>query len=128
MGQRQESQTYEIVCLEYQRDCLYAEIVQIIEEQQRCWLRPLALSRECNQTEPQTPHNSQAQQIYDLRNCSDLLWPQAQLRAALDTELLPMLTMLQAEKTAGEASTSPEENQQLHAFLHQLCAAAQAPE
>ncbi|PZD74876.1 hypothetical protein C1752_00844 [Acaryochloris thomasi RCC1774] len=126
MGQRQEARTYEIVCLEYQSDCLYAEMIQIIEKQQRCWLRPLALSLGCNRTATSDHHESYTQQIYDLRDCSDLLWPQTQLRAALDTELLPLLEMLQTDKIAGETSASPRANQQLHAFLHQLCAPSQA--
>ncbi|MEO0375830.1 MAG: hypothetical protein AAF329_14630 [Cyanobacteria bacterium P01_A01_bin.17] len=129
MGQRQEARTYEIVCLEYQHDCLYAEMIQVIEKQQRCWLRPLALSLGYSQTEETSDHHeSHTQQIYDLRDCSDLLWPQTQLRAALDTELLPLLEMLQTDKTAGESSASPEANQQLHTFLHQLCSPSQALE
>lgn len=121
MGQRQETQTYKIVCLEHQGRCLYAEIIQTIQKNQRYWLRPLALSLVTGQNDTWAQDDSEVQQIYDLRDCSDLLWPQTQLRAALDIELLPMLTMLQTEKRSTEVKVQKEAHQQLQAFLHSVC-------
>jgi hypothetical protein len=126
MGQHQEAQTYEIVCLEHQGNCLYAEMVQVIEERQRCWLRPLALSLVVGSAE--SNNQSFAPKIIDLRSCSDLLWPLMQIRAALDMEILPMLAMLQADKTAIEAGSNLKANQQLHAFLRHLLNASQVTE
>ncbi len=121
MGQRQETQTYEIVCLEHQGHCLYAEVIQAVTEQQRSWLRPLALALATVETTTWNQDEARIQQIYDLRECSDLLWPQTQLRAALDIELLPMLTMLQTEKGSTENSANKDANKQLQAFLHRVC-------
>ncbi|MGB7417293.1 MAG: hypothetical protein WA902_24065 [Thermosynechococcaceae cyanobacterium] len=112
MDPRQPAQTYEIVCLEHQSGCLYAEVVQQVSERQRSWLRPLALSL----GEAEALDNI----VYDLRGCSDLLWPQTQLRAALDMELLSVLAMLPPEKPYSSA-LDKEAHRQLHDFLNRLC-------
>ncbi len=115
-----DAQTYEILCLEHQGSFLYAEKVQTVEESERFWLRPLSLSLSWGKGNTQ---EAEQYHFYDLRGCSDILWPQAQLRSALDMELLPVLTLLQTEKLVLEADS--EANQQLHAFLRCVCLASQ---
>lgn len=109
----QTTQTYEIVCLEHQNRCLYAEIVQRTKE--RYWVRPLALADLSDKRQSQgSPH------ICDLRGCSDLLWPQVQWRTVLDLELLPVLAFLQTDKPTS-AALNPEASQYLHDFLRRVC-------
>lgn len=109
-------QPYQIVCLEYETRRLYAEVVQIAEERQVCWVRPLllviALTEQADWDD--TELLAQAQQ-YDLRNGSDLLCPTVLFRAALDTELLPLLNFLYASDRTNE-----KPNREAHQQLNQL--------
>jgi hypothetical protein len=115
MGQSPAVQTYEIICLEYQNSYLYAEVVQQVSQRQRSWLRPLALSL-CVDNADRLENI-----VYDLRGCSDLLWPQTQLRAALDTELFDLLALLPPEKPDASSALCREAHKQLHVFLSRLC-------
>ncbi|MGF1603521.1 MAG: hypothetical protein ACFCU8_16150 [Thermosynechococcaceae cyanobacterium] len=113
MDPNHATQTYEIVCLEHQSGCLYAEVVQQVSERQRSWLRPLALSLGAAEALDKI--------VYDLRGGSDLLWPQIQLRAALDMELLSVLAMLPPEKPYTSSALDKDAHRQLQGFLKRLC-------
>jgi hypothetical protein len=88
-----EFQPYQIVCLEHGSTYLYAEVVQIADGKQVCWVRPLALLEGTlewtQETEP--VHSSN---LHDLRQSSDLFLPTALFRDALDTEVMPLLSLL----------------------------------
>ncbi|MEM8640521.1 MAG: hypothetical protein AAGG51_17150 [Cyanobacteria bacterium P01_G01_bin.54] len=74
----------QIVCLERDGVALYAEVIQMIPERQRCWVRPRWLV--C------------PEQVYVLDDrAPDLVWPSADFRLAFDLEVLPL---------TGELSTS----------------------
>lgn len=109
----------QLVCLEHGTHCLYAEVVQIAEGKQICWVRPLALVE--HEARYQTECGLNPDQIYDLRHGADLLLPAVLFRMALDTEALPVLAML--------GDTTPPENLQpitrlrLNQFVQQLCLA-----
>jgi hypothetical protein len=103
---------YQILCLEHQNTALYGEVIQINWERNLCWLRPLALLQ---QTEESVPI------LYDLRQGSDLLCPNTLFRTALDTEVLPILAQLESLKTRHTAlSPDPAAHQQLQSFIRQL--------
>ncbi|MBF2050328.1 MAG: hypothetical protein EDM05_018990 [Leptolyngbya sp. IPPAS B-1204] len=112
-----ESNCYEILCLEYQDTALYGEAIQIIQERNLCWLRPLALLQ-------QTQQERALPILYDLRQGSDLLCPHTLIRTALDTEVLPILAQLENLK-ASCATPVPEPvaHQQLQAFIRKICQA-----
>jgi hypothetical protein len=96
----------QVVCLEHENYSLFAEVVQLIQPRERCWLRPIALrvQTSCSRFE--------ASQVVDLRAGSDLIWPVPLLRAALDTEFLPLLG------TLNDQSASP--NHQTKRWLNEF--------
>lgn len=97
-----------ILCLEHTSGKLYGEAIQLIQERQTCWFRPL-----CLVVTPETESswqqgsdmtighavdavNSQSQNIIsiDLQSGSDLLWPANLFRPALDTEIISLIPQL----------------------------------
>lgn len=132
----QPVQTHPIVYLRHQRSCLYAELIQTIEVRQRCWLRPLLLA--VLDEVPTSSFDLSWDQIivevtYDLRDAADLLWPLGYFQPASDTELLPVLPQLCADKP--HPSASPDQvteqahiaRQQLAQFIQQVWKANPAP-
>ncbi|MCL1468436.1 hypothetical protein [Argonema galeatum] len=112
-------QPSQIVCLEHEETRLYAEVIQIVRPRQMCWARPLMLvvPESFSQT-----HRDQST-LYDMRQGADLLWPSILFRAALDTEVMPLFTYLQASKTQPDSSQMA--HQQLQDFVRQVWLAHQ---
>ncbi len=84
----------EFACLQYQSTTLYTEIIQVVEKGDRYWARPVLLY------ESETLYDSFSEEIpkvYDVRSCSDLLWPRSLFRSVFDTELIPLLAYLQPD-------------------------------
>lgn len=109
----------QIVCLQHEGTCLYAEVIQIVESRQICWVRPLMLA-----VAPSSDRTQPDQTIlYDLRQGVDLLWPAILFRPALDTEVLPLLTHLQISKIQSE--NTQVAHQQLRDFISQVWQAYQ---
>jgi hypothetical protein len=106
-------QAYQIVCLDYEDTCLYAEVVQLVEDRQVCWVRPLVLHCALSAAAPQW---------LDLRNCSDLLLPWVLFRAAMDTEAIPILAHMYSPKTTDE-DESKQVSHQVHQFIQKICRA-----
>jgi hypothetical protein len=118
MSQIVPFQLRQILCLECQSSKLYAEVIQVVPDRPVCWLRPLILetpppeiikaqdTTSSNRSEePKNTRNSQETQdpqpqpelkTYDLRLSSDLLIPPALFRPALDTEVIPLLSQINA--------------------------------
>ncbi len=71
----------QIVCLEFYDECLYGEVIQVVEQRQICWVRPLMIVK-------------QEVLIADLRSSSDLLLPLCLFRQSFDTEIISFLTQL----------------------------------
>ncbi len=123
-----DARPQQIVCLEHQDMCLYAEIVQIAETTFTSWLRPVVL----HITDPEplsgshnglgasllSPVIEATPTVYDLRQGADLLWPLGLFRLALDTELIPLLAQLPALSIKTE--TQPEAHRQLCRFIQQV--------
>jgi len=105
-------QPRQIVCLEHEATRLYAEVIQVVESRQVCWVRPLLLGEFSSSYPPLEP------QLSDLRPSADLLWPLALFRPVIDTEVLPLLVQLLASEPQTERE--PVAQQQLHQFIHQV--------
>jgi hypothetical protein len=117
--QEQPFQPCQIVCLEDATGCLYAEVIQIVEARQICWVRPLLLTLKASNIdywEENKPHS-----WYDLRSGSDLFYPLALFRAALDTEILPLLSALYASDTgSGGEPVDQTGHHQLRQFIQSV--------
>jgi hypothetical protein len=86
----------------------------------RCWAKPLALAEV-------VPESLQLALRYDLRESSHLLLPATVFRAALDVELIPLMTALFHPEKSGSGDDSPAESQTelitrqaLHGFIRDL--------
>jgi len=125
-------QPHQIVYLQAERGRLFAEIIQVIPDRQVLWLRPLALEQphpECVPATVETERGVDVQEaahgeahgkIYDLRQGSDLLWPMARVRPALDLDVMPVLAKLGPESPKLEP-LNPAAHQHLCHFIQQLC-------
>ena len=108
MNSKTNFQPLQIVCLEHLATCLYAEVIQVVESRQVCWVRPLLLVQ----------YSTEEPLVIDLRSTIDLLWSLASFRPALDTEILPFLTSIFA--SAPPPQSSAHARQQLNYFVQQL--------
>lgn len=112
-------QPLQIVCLEHAPFYLYAEVVQTVETKQICWVRPLVLAEQesfLNLYSGSLPAGSQP---YDLRQGADLLLPTILFRAAIDTEVIPLLSQLGALDES--KSTAQETRLRLNQFVREVC-------
>jgi hypothetical protein len=107
-------QPSQIVGLEHQETCLYAEVIQVVTSRQICWVRPLLLAVGMADEEALPTRTI----VSDLRLSADLLWPASLFRPALDTEVLPLLAQLNAPNTP--QANSLEASKRLNHFIHQV--------
>ncbi len=108
MNSKTNFQPLQIVCLEHLAICLYAEVIQVVESRQVCWVRPLLLVESATDSAPS---------VLDLRSTVDLLWSLDSFRPALDTEILPFLATI---FTSAPLQSSAHARQQLNQFVQQL--------
>ncbi|PZV13261.1 MAG: hypothetical protein DCF22_11095 [Leptolyngbya sp.] len=111
-------QPSQIVCLEHGSSRLYAEVVQVAEPRQVCWVRPLALVENDSAIAVEAPP-----ELHDLRQGSDLLLPIALFRLAIDTEVMPVLSHLYAEDDSITSKAGQTKHQYLSQFVRQVCLA-----
>ncbi len=109
-------QPRQIVCLEHESTCLYAEVIQVAQSRPVCWVRPLLL------VEFLSNYPSFKPLVYDLRVTADLVWPLALFRPALDTEVIPLVELLASEPQPDRA---PVAMKQLNQFIHKVWQAHQ---
>jgi hypothetical protein len=122
-------QSHQIVYLELRETRLYAEVVQMIEKKQVCWVRPLGLWT-IQPTNEEKNLEIPLQKMHDLRQGSDLLLPTALFQPALDTDVVPFMMELYAvnpltEETELSANTlqiNQIQHQQLRQFVKEICA------
>jgi len=109
---------YQIVCLEHQQSYLYGEVIQVIESKNLCWMRPLLLAVfPCGMG---TVDNFvEAKELLDLRFTSDVAYPVALFRPALDTEVIPLIGQLEILEETKEPNAGSK--QKLRQFLEQIC-------
>jgi hypothetical protein len=79
----------QIVSLECGDACLHSEVIQVVEARQVCWVRPLMLVVLGSGNQSSAEYT-----LSDLRDGADLLWPLSLFRAAVDTEVISLLTQL----------------------------------
>ncbi|MEG4202065.1 hypothetical protein QUA45_28045 [Microcoleus sp. Pol12A5] len=85
----------QIVSLECGDACLHSEVIQVVEARQVCWVRPLMLVVSASGKDLSAQW-SEEYTLSDLRDGADLLWPRSLFRAALDTEVISLLSQLQS--------------------------------
>lgn len=110
---------HQIFYLEQGSSRLYGELIQFVAERNLCWLRPIALycEAEDSQVEGSLSEDGQTAVLYDLSQGSDLICPDSLLRLALDAELLPLLAQLHDCKPG----LAPAQNaHRLRQFIQQL--------
>lgn len=115
-------QPSQIVGLEHETSCLYAEVVQMIESRQSCWVRPLVLVLQSVENQTGNATLSGESEWYDLRQGSDLLLPLTLFRVALDVEVLPWLTNLYTndDSLASDSDQEARGHQLLREFIQQI--------
>jgi hypothetical protein len=98
----------QILFLECDNYRLYTELIQVVDERQLCWVRPLFLV------------NFQQEQpgVTDLRDGSDLLWSVNLFHRALDTDVITFLSQILAKEAKPELE--PTAKQQLNLFIQML--------
>lgn len=109
-------QPNQIVCLDQDTDILFGEVVQMVPQRGLCWARPLAIAR-------WQPQEFVLTLLEDLRQASDLLLPAQLFRAAIDTELLPLMAELFNPDKPLPPESSPRARRRLSQFIAQLCQA-----
>ena len=77
----------QVICLEQGELLLFVEVVQMVPERLRCWVRPLAMAQV-------VPESLKLLLLYDLRESSHLVLPAQVFREALDTEVIPIMGAL----------------------------------
>jgi hypothetical protein len=104
---------------------LFAEVVQHVLPRQHYWVRPLVLATAQSAQSRIETIGDEDWDWQDLRQGSDLLLPEELFRAALDTEVLPLVSLLyQAEAKIGPEAPEdpgPIARQRIHAFVTQVC-------
>ncbi|MBE9125869.1 MULTISPECIES: hypothetical protein [unclassified Coleofasciculus] len=103
-------QSHQIVCLEHETTRLYAEVIEVVELRQVCWIRPLLLAVSVASPE--------SQELYDLHQGPDLLWPTRLLRPALDTEVIPLL--LKIDYLDSKLPDNPTIHERLSYFITEI--------
>lgn len=111
--------TNQIVCLEHQDANLYGEVIQLIPHRGLCWFRPICLIV----AELDYSLKSEQTRAIDLQaGVSDLLWPTALFRPALDTEVIAHLARL---KDPNQNLMDKKPNRHLNRFVQQVWQANQ---
>lgn len=111
----------QIVYLEHHAQRLYAEVIQTVETKQICWVRPLILTKAAY--DPLAGATIADDLVYDLRECSDLLLPLQFFRAALDTEVIPLVMHLGQLPVETQIPLRSQHNQHMQHFVRQVCLA-----
>ncbi len=106
-------QPRQILCLEHRQWHLYVEVIQMVHERPVCWMRPMVLVEQDEQTSENQP------KIYDLRLSSDLLMPPQLFRPAIDTEIIPLLAKVQ--ETSFDLEAAQAAHQVLCALIQKVC-------
>ena len=111
-----EFKTDQIVCLEGDNLSLFAEVIDNITISSRCWVRPLAiLQRRSSASARSNPQSFELEFLHDLRDAAQLILPAVLFRYALDTEVLPLISVLfHPDK---DAVLTLDARQALHQFI-----------
>jgi hypothetical protein len=105
----------QIVCLEYQNNLLYTEVVQSLLDREWCWTRPLCMAIAHTEESGNFGNDNSVETIIDLRFSSDLILPNCLFRPALDLELIPLLARLEKKDELESIEQLP--NKYLNRFI-----------
>jgi len=117
----------QIVFLECRQTRLYTEVIQVLIARQMGWIRPLALVSGAD-IQPLGMAFGAGATALEQPTPPDMLWPLGELRPALDTEVMPLITGLATKSSAADTSaTAPSAQPRLtvNEFVHQLWAERQ---
>ncbi|HAO12214.1 MAG TPA: hypothetical protein DCQ51_13825 [Planktothrix sp. UBA8407] len=117
----------QIVGLNHDNSCLYAEVIQVVEVRDVCWVRPLMLIEGLSEP-PENNFSSfgftpETFTLYDLRPSPDLIWPTRLFKAALDTEVITFLAQLESPEAnypGVKRVNACSAHQQLQDFIGQV--------
>ncbi len=87
----------------------YGEVIAVLPARESCWVRPLILLEK---------KRSFVNNWIDLRQASDLIFPMRYFEPALDTEIMPLFTLL--VKGDSESHSFVANHPQLTLFLKEL--------
>lgn len=97
---------HQIVRLECDQAQLYAEVIQVLEARQMGWVRPIMLIYSDPEDNSDCFSGDQDQpQVQPVIDGPDLLWPLNQFHVALDTDVIPLLTLIDGHKAEINASS-----------------------
>ena len=109
---------HQVVALKH-GDCrLYGEVIQVVVDRQRCWVRPLAYVESCPTGEHASLSTPFFHTCYSLQHGPDIIWPLHLFEAALDTDWLSVLTQLQQHGQRCDRATA---NRLLRTLLEAVC-------
>ena len=103
----------QVVCLEQGELLLFGEVVQMVPERSRCWVRPLAMAQV-------VPESLKLLLLYDLRESSHLVLPAQVFREALDTEVIPIMGALFHPEKEVVVDNSDAARISLHQFIRRV--------
>jgi hypothetical protein len=111
------------VCLSdpVQQQCLYGELIQVVAERGIAWLRPIILVEPAESLLPTPPRV-----WVDLRQGPDLLLPMSLVHPALDTDVLPFLSLV-AESCRNTPAQAEQARYQLNQFIRRLQSSVKTP-
>jgi hypothetical protein len=90
-----EFKTDRIVCIDREDLHLFAEVIDTIAIDDRCWVRPLAILQGRGYANARSTSESfKLEFLHDLREAAQLILPADLFRDALDTEVLPLISEL----------------------------------
>jgi hypothetical protein len=114
---------HQIVCLACDQTLLYGEVIQVLEDRQMCWVRPLVLVDEQQSTDANVSSfgPGSKQHLQPVIDGPDLLWPLSYFQPALDTDVIPVLTAVRTTKLT-EKTSRQTANQRLRQFMEKLWA------
>jgi len=114
---------HQIVCLACDQTLLYGEVIQVLEDRQMCWMRPLVLVDEQQSTDANVSRfgPSSKRHLQPVIDGPDLLWPLSYFQPALDTDVIPVLAAVRTTKLT-EKTSRQTSNQRLQQFMEQLWA------
>ncbi len=113
-----EFKTARIVCIDRADLHLFAEVIDTIAIDDRCWVRPLAIARS-------TSESFKLEFLHDLRDAAQLILPADLFRDALDTEVLPLISELFHPDRDSTKSTNAQ--RVLYQFIAELYRYQQLP-
>jgi hypothetical protein len=108
MDRNLDFQAGQILFLECGQERLYSELIQIVEERQLCWVRPLLLA----------DFTIEPYKVTDLRSTSDLLWSINSFQPALDVEVISFFSQIFAKES--ELNVEVNARKQLHNFIQRF--------